>query len=126
MPQAVWYCESGPGYKPSAEELALSAARHAEAAAAERPSREGALAALATPAVADGLGWVPQRNPYEMIWQPAPVAKGSAPHTISVDLRGLNGSGTVMAVRYAWPFSGDTCCPGQLVKQGLQICKRAA
>ena len=126
MPQAVWYCESGPGYKPSAEELALSAARHAEAAAAERPSREGALAAGATPAVADGLGWVPQRNPYESIWQPAPVTKGSAPHTISVDLRGLNGSGTVMAVRYAWPFSGDTCCPGQLVKTGLQICERAA
>ena len=76
--------------------------------------------------MADGLGWVPQRNPYEKIWQPAPVAKGSAPHTISVDLRGLNGSGTVMAVRYAWPFSGDTCCPGQLVKQGLEICKRTA
>ena len=83
----------------------------------ERPPR-GALAAT--------LGWVPQRNPFETIWQPAPVAKGSAPHSISVDLRGLNGSSTVMAVRYAWPFSGDTCCPGQLVKQGLEICKRTA
>ena len=117
MPQAVWYCESGPGYKPSAEELALSAARHAEATAE---------AVAPSPALRDDLGWVPQRNPYESLWQPAPVAKGSAPHTISVDLRGLNGSGTVMAVRYAWPFSGDTCCPGQLVKQGVQICKRAA
>ena len=57
-----------------------------------------------------------------MIWQPAPVAKGNAPHTISVDLRGLNGSEAVMAVRYAWPFSGDTCCLCLFSRDTLYLC----
>ena len=32
----------------------------------------------------------------------------------------------VYAIRYAWPFSGDSCCPQETVRQGLEICRPAA
>jgi hypothetical protein len=34
--------------------------------------------------------------------------------------------GAVYAIRYAWPFSGDSCCPQATVRQGLEICRPAA
>ena len=76
---AVWYCEAGPGWKPSHQQIQHSVARHASAAAVG--ATDGS-----------GLGWVPSRNPYEKIWQPATVTKGSHPHSLNVDLRSVNGS----------------------------------
>jgi hypothetical protein len=87
------------------------------------------------------LGWVPQHNPYLAIWQPAPVAlkqhqqqqqrAGQAAVTVTtasveVDLSKLANATKVLAVRYGWPFSSDTCCPTDSVQQGLEVCKPAS
>eukprot|EP01043_Picozoa_sp_COSAG02_P044031 COSAG02_NODE_3887_length_6085_cov_3.846809_4_plen_273_part_00 len=147
--QSLWYCEVGPGWKPSQQQTQLSIERHSSAVSEAAQSkvaftsgRGGATA---------GLGWVPNRNPYEAIWQPATVTKGPVPHSLSVDLRSVNGSASggaffhsraqalvftdqlrvvvldvVYAIRYAWPFSGDSCCPQEAVHKGLEICRPAA
>ena len=119
--QTEWYCKIGPGWKPSSAQLELSVARHVE----EVALTQGDVAA--TPGQpATRFGWVPSRNPYEAIWRPAPLKKGSAAHSLVVDLTQVNGSSSVFALRYGWPFSGDTCCPSQLVNKGLAICRPAS
>ena len=101
---AVWYCEAGPGWKPSQQQMQLSISRHASADTAEATARQGS-----------GLGWVPNRNPYEKIWQPATVTKGSDLHSLNVDLRSVNGSasggGNSLSLRAASP---QACVCAQL------------
>lgn len=82
--QSVWYCESGPNqmWKPSQRQMKLSAERHASAQSEFAGGNN----------LGSGLGWVPSRNPYEQIWQPAIVTKGPTPHSLSVDLSSVNGS----------------------------------
>eukprot|EP01047_Picozoa_sp_COSAG01_P028082 COSAG01_NODE_1875_length_8997_cov_11.927624_8_plen_202_part_00 len=122
--RAQWYCETGPGWKPGRQDIENSQARH-DAAAAAVAAAAATFVSRTKPAF--GLGWVPQRNPFLSIWQPAPLKAGTAPHTVSVDMRALNGTAAgVFAIRYAWPFSGDSCCPSQLVRKGLEICRPAA
>ena len=125
--QTEWYCEVGPGWKPSSGQREVSDARHAEeeAAAAAAAAVQGDAAATPGQPPAQ-LGWVPSHNPYETIWQPAPVKKGTAAHSLVVDLSSVNGSAAVFALRYGWPFSGDTCCPSRLVQEGLEICRPAS
>jgi hypothetical protein len=56
--------------------------------------------------------------------QPAKVTAGSSQQgpaavhsSVTLDLRGMNGSDSVFALRYGWPFSKDTCCPQRTVLQ---------
>ena len=92
--QALWYCEVGPGWKPSRQQIELSTERHSFAVVSEATGSK----AQSTSAPGGGsrvgsqLGWVPNRNPYEAIWQPAIVDKGTEPHSLLVDLRSVNGS----------------------------------
>ncbi len=118
--QSLWYCEAGPGtlsalheivtaerssgpteisivapgWKPSQQQIELSIGRHASAVTAAAGSKAGVASGRGGSTVGSGLGWVPDRNPFEKIWQPARVAKGTEPHSLSVDLRSVNGSAT--------------------------------
>jgi hypothetical protein len=78
----------------------VSVAEHGVLARPQLDRKEGTLLHSAH-GIDVGLGWVPNRNPYEGIWVPAPVAKGSfaddGSPTVVADLSSVNG--TVLAVR---------------------------
>jgi sialate O-acetylesterase len=102
-----WYCEVGPGWKPTPS-----------ARAAERARR------------AANLSWVPGPPIYRRQWRPAPLVASSSPGQASVDLSAPSLQGrTPVAIRLAWPlfsfpYSGgsDTCCPSMYVQGGRGIC----
>ena len=118
---AFWYCEVGPGWKPSPAEIAAEAAqRLAEhRASVEVPPAE--------PKPEPKLGWVPGSNPFRLQWHPAPLKKATAT-SVTVDLTGPGIAGRIpVAVRYAWPLAGyrgasDTCCPTASVQNGRGAC----
>eukprot|EP00937_MAST-01D_sp_MAST-1D-sp2_P001328 g1328.t1 len=117
-----WYCEDGPGWKPPQPLRARGRAlarRRAEARAGA--ARRGVRRTRARRAA--GLGESESeinapRNPFEAIWQPAPLVAGSGGsgngNSVAIDLAAAGLAGAeVHAVRYAWPLGddGDTCCP---------------
>ena len=118
--QAFWFCEVGPGWKPSAGEMAaLTAQRVAEHA---RRTDAG----LGLPSPEPRLGWVPSPNPFLAHWHPAPLKQATAT-SVAVDLAGLGIAGRApIAIRYAWPLLGrgasDTCCPTASVQNGRGAC----
>lgn len=109
--QPILYCETGPGWKPSAEEFPL---------ANRKPARV-------------------QSNPFAAQWTSVPLvaaAGGTVGRTetetgavaVGADLSVLAGA-TPLAVRLAWPlFAGrvsggdDGCCPTLATFKGLSAC----
>ena len=83
-----------------------------EASAAARAAH-GALVAAAAAAAAEqpSLQGTPPRNPYEQLpaWRTLNITAGAQGNTVVVDLSPLGGT-PVVAVRYAWGNTHDSCC----------------
>ena len=95
--KTFWYCEEGPGYKPPTD-----------------------LKDSIPP-----LQWRPSSNPFNAIWQPAPLTQTGA-MTLEVDLTKVNATGGVQAIRYGWNFGNDYCCADPRVAKGLLPCDPGA
>jgi len=120
---AQWYCENGPGWKPDEKDLRLMRRRRLET-----PRQLGDRTVVGGP---DRLGWVPNANPYVNAWVPGVLKPGltvvaaeEPALAVEVELVGFNG--TVLAMRYGWPLSTDTCCPFESVRNGLEVCRPAS
>jgi hypothetical protein len=115
--QSFWYCEVGPGWKPSPAQIAAEKARRI----AER------RASIKWSTAVPHLGWVPSPNPFMMQWHPAPLKMATAT-SVTVDLTGAGVNGRVpIAIRYAWPLferqtAADTCCPTASIQNGRGAC----
>lgn len=116
---SLWYCENGPGWKPHLSDERLDRRRRYEA--------EFGFASHESP---DRLGWRPGSNGLLSAWSPAPMTPttvardGNSPLAVVVDTSGVNG--TVLSVRYGWPFASDTCCPQASITAGLEVCRPAS
>lgn len=111
-PETIWFCETGPSdlWRPTDANYTINRGR---AWRNHRSSR-----------------YLPTPNLYRQQWAPAPLAPGSDPASVMVDLSvpRLHGA-EPLAVRYAWPlFDGfhgptaDTCCPTRSLQDGHGPC----
>eukprot|EP01062_Namystynia_karyoxenos_P063041 TRINITY_DN5586_c1_g1_i8.p1 TRINITY_DN5586_c1_g1~~TRINITY_DN5586_c1_g1_i8.p1 ORF type:complete len:836 (+),score=174.70 TRINITY_DN5586_c1_g1_i8:78-2585(+) len=108
---AYWYCEVGPGWKPPEWLRRRSIAAPSPRDFASAPERW----------TQPRLGAEPP-GPMVMLWRSARLSSAST-GTAQVDLTPFAGE-EILSVRYAWSLgdSGDTCCPGRDVAQGLAPC----
>lgn len=130
-PGAWWYCEVGPGFKPT---LATVEKERTERAILTKQKNDhvqlaaaAAAAGLELPPSPVGLGWVPQANPFQNQWYTTPLVSSADKSAVTVDLSKLKGL-KPLAVRLAWVLfdapdqSADTCCPGHIAQNGLGVC----
>eukprot|EP01060_Flectonema_neradi_P035146 TRINITY_DN637_c0_g1_i15.p1 TRINITY_DN637_c0_g1~~TRINITY_DN637_c0_g1_i15.p1 ORF type:complete len:687 (+),score=156.87 TRINITY_DN637_c0_g1_i15:46-2106(+) len=102
-----WYCEEGPGWKPPVSVIEDSK---------KMIESDG------------NLQWVPERNNFETAWVATPLQPSTTGDSITIDLKQLNTTGGVFAIRYGWAsHSTDTCCGANPdVAAGYLPCNPAA
>ena len=137
--KSSWYCEVGPGWKPSAEAVAEDAhnrrehqtqLQHQQQLHRGHPHTNGRLHGHSGAVQFPMLGWVPSPCPFVRQWRPAPLrAIGGSPGAVSVDMGAPLLAGlTPLAVRLAWPLfdiaynPADTCCPTAAIQAGRGVC----
>eukprot|EP00041_Stephanoeca_diplocostata_P026687 m.723398 g.723398 ORF g.723398 m.723398 type:complete len:865 (+) comp23021_c0_seq4:58-2652(+) len=109
--QTFWYCQDGPGWKPTAADRTNRSRRWVNRSGGGYWQR-----VLPSPDV----------PPYHLQWKPLPLVRPNATQAsneVMVNVSTLHGQ-PPLAVRLAWPLfkGGDTGCPNRMVQDGHGIC----